>query len=138
MFRYKNGQVGLCKTCDPKIIVYSEDKRAVYMRRYMTEADRKAKRNNQSNFRRNKLKSLVFAHYGGKCSCLGCEEKELTFLVLDHIDGGGNEERKLGLYSDTLYRHIIINNYPDCYQILCANCNMSKHIIGTCAHRSIK
>ena len=83
---------------------------------------------------RNKIREEVLIHYGGKCVCCGEEKKE--FLVLDHINGGGNEHRrKIGLGGGSMTRWIRDNNFPDFFQVLCHNCNMSKSLYGYCPHQ---
>jgi hypothetical protein len=92
--------------------------------------------------RRQDRKLRIINHYGGKCIC--CGEKELIFLCLDHIDGGGNEHRRqignaknrCGSSSTNFYRWIEKNNYPDILQLLCHNCNAAKEINnGICPHQ---
>ena len=81
-----------------------------------------------------KCKVLAIRAYGGKCACCGIEE--LEFLNIDHIDGGGREHLKtLSSGSGALYRYVRLNNYPPGFQVLCFNCNNSKHIGGVCAHK---
>jgi len=78
----------------------------------------------------------VIEYYGGKCAC--CGETEYTFLAIDHINGGGTEHRKkIKKQSGTaMAKWLIDNNFPDGFQILCHNCNMSKHLNqGICAHK---
>jgi hypothetical protein len=83
-----------------------------------------------SNMRRNirnNEKDRVFLHYGGYvCACCGFDNKDA--LVLDHIHGGGSRQRRSpGISSPSQhYRWIIRNNFPEGYQVLCANCNMAK------------
>jgi hypothetical protein len=81
------------------------------------------------------VKDLVFNHYGGyKCSC--CGETEENFLSIDHINGGGNDQRKiLGAGGYALYRWIINNDFPEGFRVLCMNCNWAKGIFGTCPHQ---
>lgn len=82
------------------------------------------------------LRMRAIKHYGGKCAC--CGETEYTFLAIDHIDGGGNEHRKAIKKSSGggIVTWLIRHDYPDGFQILCHNCNMSKHINkGVCAHK---
>lgn len=75
----------------------------------------------------NKRKEKILKHYGGKCA--SCGETTPEFLCIDHINNDGNIERKkLGLRGGNLYGHIIKNNFPDTYQILCFNCNHKKRI----------
>jgi hypothetical protein len=80
-------------------------------------------------------KKLVFTHYGGnppKCAC--CGESHMEFLAIDHINGGGNKQRKQGLNGHTLYAWLIKNNYPEGYRVLCHNCNLARGFYGYCPH----
>jgi hypothetical protein len=80
-----------------------------------------------------KTKKLVIDHYGGKCAC--CGETELSFLTLDHIDGGGRQHRiRLGGGKD-FYQAMKRLGFPDGLQVLCANCHLSKTVLGQCIHR---
>lgn len=71
----------------------------------------------QSN--REKLLTLL----GHKC--VRCGFTDVRALQVDHINGGGNQERKACKSLDEYYQKII-----ECggigYQILCANCNQIK------------
>ena len=52
------------------------------------------------SFKRKFIRMEVFDHYGNKCVC--CGESQHEFLTIDHINGGGNIERKkLGIYGGT-------------------------------------
>ena len=89
-----------------------------------------AKAQNQ-RIRRFQKKMKILQHYGGECCC--CNEKEIRFLTLDHINGGGNEHRRKLFGSDKIkgdrfYDWVIQNNYPEGLQILCSNCNMAKRM----------
>jgi hypothetical protein len=83
------------------------------------------------------LKLKVLMGYGNKCAC--CEIAQYEFLSVDHVkERGADERRRLGekaTNSGSLYRKIIKENFPDCYQILCYNCNMSLGFFGYCPHR---
>lgn len=61
---------------------------------------------------------------GGQCN--SCCNNDMRVLHVDHIDGGGNVERKMrgGGDSRSLWRLVKKNPYK--YQILCANCNFIK------------
>jgi hypothetical protein len=68
------------------------------------------------------------------CRCCG-ENTSIKFLSVDHIDGRKHlpqEEQKLGGKGMVFW--LKRNNYPDGFQILCFNCNMTKGIFGTCPH----
>lgn len=79
---------------------------------------------------RTKRREKVLEHYGGKCVC--CGETEPQFLTIDHINGGGNKDRKH--QGSNLYFMVIKNNFPKTFQLLCWNCNCSKGIYGKCPH----
>jgi hypothetical protein len=84
------------------------------------------------------LRVLVFQAYGGPvCRC--CGEREDQFLCIDHVEGGGNTHRKsIGRKAGTasFYHWLKKNNFPPGFQVLCFNCNMSKHKNkGLCVHQ---
>ena len=84
-----------------------------------------------------KLKLEVLKAYGNKCEC--CGEDEPLFLAIDHINGGGRQER-LSMKresSKSFYIYLRQENYPDKYRILCHNCNVGRHINGgICPHQA--
>ena len=71
-----------------------------------------------------KLRQIILEHFGSCCSCCGEAHKE--FLVIDHVNGGGSKEFRKFSSMNAFYKHIINNNFPKEYQILCANCNTAK------------
>jgi len=77
---------------------------------------------------RERIKRQVLTYYGGgTLACVRCGENRMVCLTLDHINGGGNQERKKwGLYGSVLYRWLRKNSYPDGYQTLCMNCQFVK------------
>jgi hypothetical protein len=83
------------------------------------------------------FKMEVMRHYGG-CVCACCGETELSFLTLDHINGNGKADRKsLGVLSGAMfYRAIRRLGYPAGLQVLCANCHLSKTVLGQCIHKN--
>jgi hypothetical protein len=68
------------------------------------------------------IKDRFMEMYGGRCACCGITRR--IFLSLDHIDGGGNAQRKAsgqrGAYLDATRKY-----QPKVYRILCHNCNMA-------------
>jgi hypothetical protein len=80
------------------------------------------------------LRLEALEHYGSKCAC--CGETTFEFLSIDHINGGGNQHRKeLGIKAGNKFvRWLKENNWPEGYQILCHNCNLSKGFYGECPH----
>jgi len=81
--------------------------------------------------RRLRIKS--FSHYGNRCLC--CGETRYEFLVIDHINGGGNRHRKEIGKGGEIYYWLKKNNYPEGFQVLCHNCNMAKGAYGECPHK---
>lgn len=77
----------------------------------------------------------ALTHYSNgdlKCAC--CGEREYKFLCLDHIEGGGNKQRK-ALGSKYILSYLKQAGWPLDYQVLCHNCNMAKGFYGRCPHR---
>ena len=84
-----------------------------------------------SKIRIRKLKIDILSHYSkGKMECANCGyNKNINALHLDHIQGNGNMSRKkLGQGGWGYYRKLQQANYPEGYQVLCANCNCIKQI----------
>lgn len=77
-----------------------------------------------------RLRKEIIDALGGKCEC--CGETSFYFLTVDHINGGGNKERRMignGNYPFYLKRE----GYPkDKYRCLCMNCNHVFGIYGYC------
>lgn len=88
------------------------------------------RKNNRTYHRR--LKAEIIKHYGGKCIC--CGECRLAFLTMDHIKGGGLEERRrerASLYTIIKRRELPTNEY----QVMCFNCNLGRQYNkGICPH----
>jgi len=147
--RGKNYRQHTCLVCYRKHVAANEKKRRQadperyrsYNRKHWArhgEVKRKTKKESHQ-----KLKAQVFAAYGGfRCVC--CGETEPSMLTIDHVNNDGAEHRKrLGLGklkqtkpdSATFYHWLRKNGYPAGFQVLCYNCNISKHRNGgVCAH----
>lgn len=108
--------------------------RAANRRHYNKNRQKKSQQKRASYLR---IKDKVFNYYGGYvCSC--CGETEKSMLTIDHKNNDGSKHRReLKLrWSMTMYNWIIKNNYPDTFQVLCYNCNISKfRNNGVCAHK---
>lgn len=68
-------------------------------------------------------------------SCDCCGEDTLEFLVLDHINGGGNAHRRT-FKAASIYHHLRAEDWPDGYRVLCENCNGSLGRYGYCPHKA--
>lgn len=76
-------------------------------------------------------------HYSnGSPQCACCGDFRFEFLALDHISGGGNAHRQkvTGSKRGAIYQWLEKNHYPVGYQVLCHNCDMAKHIYGSCPY----
>ena len=96
-----------------------EQKRAAYARSTPVKKAKLAA-NNLRNARALRLRVLML--FGGKCQCCGFSDPRA--LQVDHIDGGGNQERKVLKGTGSRYKAVLAD--PARYQLLCANCNWIK------------
>jgi hypothetical protein len=104
---------------------------------YQKNQERGKEINQKSN---KKIKLMVLQYYGGElpqCSC--CKEKEQGFLTIDHINNDGAEHRRKIQRGGGVgfYYWLKTNNFPDGFQVLCFNCNISKSLYGRCPHKNI-
>lgn len=78
----------------------------------------------------------VIAHYSNgtnRCAC--CGESQYEFLAIDHINGGGYQQRKALKHGGSgIVPWLIKNGLPPGFQVLCHNCNMAKGFYGECPH----
>jgi hypothetical protein len=84
-----------------------------------------------------KLKFEVMSHYCNgmpRCMCPYCDVDYMSVLTMDHINGGGNKQRKETRINSGLpfYAWIKNNKFPIGFQVLCHNCNHAKHIFSVC------
>lgn len=88
-----------------------------------------------------KLRTEVLLHYGGICVC--CDEDDIRFLTLDHVNNDGAEHRTLlgnRTSNDVVYRWIAkqirSGKTPEGFQVLCWNCNCGRAMNGgVCPHK---
>lgn len=82
-----------------------------------------------------RVKSDVISKYGGKCAC--CQESELLFLTIDHINNDGSRDRKDNDISNSASFYLTLrkSDIRIDLQVLCFNCNLGKQINGgVCPH----
>jgi hypothetical protein len=94
---------------------------------------KRQEKNKRAQETRRQRRWQVIEHYGAECKC--CGETISEFLVLDHINGGGNQQRKKIGSGSGMYKWIKDNNYPENFQVLCHNCNAAKAYYGECPHQ---
>lgn len=82
--------------------------------------------------RRRQPKQKIIQHYGSKCNCPGCHVVHAELLTIDHVNGDGASHKKETGRSDSLYRWIIRNNFPDSIQLPCGSCNLAKGTKDKC------
>lgn len=73
-----------------------------------------------------KKRKEVIEKLGGRC--IQCNFSDIRALQVDHVNGGGNKERKKLSGGPTFYNKVLesIKNNLKEYQLLCANCNWIK------------
>ena len=74
-----------------------------------------------------KDKIKVFQAYSPDLTCQHCGFTDLRALSIDHIKGGGTQDRKIRS-GYALYRWLIKNNFPEGFQVLCMNCQFIKRV----------
>ena len=89
-----------------------------------------------------KLETLTAYSKTPKPSCACCHEKNIGFLTLDHMNGGGGKEyAKLQAEGKWFYAELRKQGFPrkDELQVLCANCNLGRSWNkGMCPHKAKK
>ena len=95
------------------------------MSRYRTYYQRhKKERLTASRVYYSRLRNLIFEILGDKCTNCGFED--IRALQIDHINGGGSQERKTTKRHPYLVVLEKLEKGDEGYQILCANCNWIK------------
>jgi len=109
-----------------------------FVRKYRAK-DRDACRARDREAHRRKKQKVMEAYGGAVCAC--CGEKHFSMLTIDHMNNDGAQHRlEIGKgkknVGSRLYQWLITNNFPPGFQVLCFNCNSSKHINGgICEHQ---
>lgn len=117
-----------------KLVAYNQ----AYLGRHPDKKEQFSKSNQD---KRKALRLEVLTHYSTTShpTCACCGEPRLDFLVLDHENGGGNQERKkLKKVTSAFYKWVKSQGYPMGYRVLCHNCNMAIGAYGRCPHEDEK
>lgn len=98
---------------------------------YRRIRDSDPERRKRRTDRHREVRQQAFEGYGGKCQC--CSEFRFEFLALDHVNGGGREERKK-MSTRQIADKVIRLGFPPEYRVLCHNCNQAHGWYGYCPH----
>uniref|UniRef100_A0A6M3K8C1 Uncharacterized protein n=1 Tax=viral metagenome TaxID=1070528 RepID=A0A6M3K8C1_9ZZZZ len=72
-------------------------------------------------------KLVVLDYYSrGALKCTHCGIDDIDVLTIDHINGGGHQDRLVN--GSKTYRYLINQDFPEGYQVLCFNCNWKKRL----------
>lgn len=92
---------------------------------------RRSKWNQKSRDSQNETRYAIrvacFDTLGGQC--LRCKTDDYDVLCVDHIEDDGQQERKSGISSITIWRKVIRGEDLGKYQLLCFNCNLRKSVL---------
>ncbi len=124
--KYGDGHNAQCKKCKDEVT-----------KKYRSTPEARKKLNLRVNRYNKTIRIKCINHYGGVCAC--CGENRIEFLVIDHINGGGNKEREKTKGSGGWKFAVWLkqHNYPEGYRVLCHNCNSSLGFYGYCPHNLI-
>lgn len=126
--RIKRKNAGLCVYCGIKC-----DNNTLACTRCSNRRSQYDHNGQYSKKKYQKLRNIIFNHYGGKCTC--CGDTDHAHLTIDHINGGGYVHAKLCGGYVALYRNIVEMSFPDIYRILCYNCNCGRSVNNNiCPH----
>jgi len=123
------------------------EKGIAYKKRHKEYMKEWRKKNRQSKLEarkqsNKKIRLEVLSHYSDPPRCNCCGETEYLFLHIDHINGDGAKHRKLmskefgrKAGGNDLVYWLKKHDYPEGFQILCANCNLGKRLSKFCPHQ---
>lgn len=113
---------------------YWKNKELIHEKRQKVSQEFNAHQRNQ----RRSLKKDILSHYSTDETknplCAWCGFTDIRALCLDHIDNDGETHREAlsglprghGASGSVMYRWVKKNQYPEGFQVLCANCNLIK------------
>jgi len=129
--RYAARDKGVCWACKVRPCAGTK----VHCEACLEDTNRRSRENTH------RLREAALAAYGGPvCAC--CGETKAVFLCLDHVNGGGNEHRRLlgkgrPRSGRPYYKWLRDRGYPPGFQVLCFNCNIGRHLNGgVCPYKS--
>lgn len=105
-----------------------------HLRVHRQKDDVKIRRAHQARKAQAKIRLEALRAYGGpipKCCC--CQEADVRFLTLDHINRDGKRHRQ-EVGNGSIYRWLRKNGWPPGLRVMCFNCNLASGIYGVCPH----
>lgn len=115
----------MCVKCHFKRITYHKNN-SIELKWRVNNRERLQEYNKKARFQ---LKTDAIKKYGNCCA--KCNESNLVFLTIDHINGGGRQHIiEIGQAGAAIYRWLRNNDYPFGFQVLCFNCNCGKNGIS--------
>ena len=109
-----------------------------YVRKYRRQDPDRYRAMDRAKHRKKKL-TVLDAYGGRRCACCGIEY--ISMLTIDHVNNDGAKHRKQmargkKTVGSRLYQWLISHGFPPGFQVLCFNCNSSKHTCGgVCEHK---
>ncbi len=160
MSRWKKEENEITESAKTMRVWLKTEKGEAYKKR-SAEYAREWRKNNKEKFKATQKKAYrkarleVLQHYSGKeipeCTC--CQETQFEFLQIDHIENNGAEHRReIGMTQSSpaqmekegrkatiggngFVYWLKKNNFPEGFQVLCANCHAGKTSLGQCPHK---
>jgi hypothetical protein len=122
-----------CKFCGSEFLASRSDaiRCKACRKTYLSDRNKLPETRKRRAEQHREIREKLFTGYGGKCVC--CGENRFEFLALDHVNGGGNKERKT-LSTAQIASRAIKDGFPDKFRVLCHNCNCSHGWYGYCPH----
>lgn len=123
--RSRDGHQPTCKSCQ---LAYKNQ---------MNKQKRAAGILTNSQLQRRRLRLEVLTYYSQgmpRCDC--CGESHIEFLAIDHMHGGGHQQRKQ-IGESGLYTWLKRNDFPSGFRVLCHNCNQAIGAYGFCPHKQL-
>jgi len=128
----RDGYNRQCNSCRrPYVQEYYQKNKESYLektRDYQEKNREYYRTRNRENDR--KLRVATLSHLRDPIECVHCFTDDVRILTIDHIHGGGYQERK-GINQRTFYRKILAMDVEEArkkYRVLCRNCNWLAHL----------
>jgi len=84
-----------------------------------------------------KYKKACIKHYSkGKMTCSCCNESNVGFLAIDHIENNGSQHKRK-IKKSKIFKWLSDNKFPQGYKVLCFNCNSGRNLTENkiCPHK---